>query len=139
MVSEVSEPSGVSALSLTYVLDVPHILRILMGTLPLDPKSGLSCYAPRSAQRDYGTSMESLLMSRLVMPFALHAGSQLLQQPFTSNFPRADIHELLSCDLLHQVIKGTFKDHLVTWVEDYLKKKHGKSAAARIMSDIDRR
>ena len=60
-------------------------------------------------------------------------------EPFTSNFPRADIHELLSCDLLHQVIKGTFKDHLVTWVEDYLKKRHGRSAAARIMSDIDRR
>ena len=58
-------------------------------------------------------------------------------KPFTNNFPRADIHELLSCDLLHQVIKGTFKDHLVTWVEDYLKKRHGQSAAARIMSDID--
>ncbi|KAJ6617835.1 hypothetical protein B0H10DRAFT_2218222 [Mycena sp. CBHHK59/15] len=27
--------------------------------------------------------------------------------PFTWTFPRADIHELLSPDLLHQVIKGT--------------------------------
>ncbi|KAF8881514.1 hypothetical protein CPB84DRAFT_1817258 [Gymnopilus junonius] len=35
--------------------------------------------------------------------------------PFTHGFPRADIHELLSPDLLHQIIKGTFKDHLVTW------------------------
>lgn len=65
--------------------------------------------------------------------------SQCVWQPFTTSFPRADIHELLSCDLLHQVIKGTFKDHLVAWVEDYLKLKHGKSAAAKIMSDIDRR
>ncbi|KAI0364939.1 hypothetical protein BV20DRAFT_1056861 [Pilatotrama ljubarskyi] len=32
--------------------------------------------------------------------------------PFTHDFPRANINELLSGDLLHQVIKGTFKDHL---------------------------
>ena len=60
-------------------------------------------------------------------------------QPFTHDFPRADIHELISCDLLHQVIKGTFKDHLVTWVGEYLDGLHGKSKAAKIMADIDRR
>lgn len=60
-------------------------------------------------------------------------------QPFTSYFPRADIHELLSPDLLHQVIKGSFKDHLVTWVEEYLIQTHGKSGAAVVMADIDRR
>ncbi|KAI0644945.1 hypothetical protein C8Q79DRAFT_1054442 [Trametes meyenii] len=59
--------------------------------------------------------------------------------PFTADFPRADIHELLSPDLLHQVIKGSFKDHLVTWVEEYLIRVHGKAGAAVIMSDIDRR
>ncbi|KAJ6522687.1 hypothetical protein B0H10DRAFT_2249900, partial [Mycena sp. CBHHK59/15] len=47
--------------------------------------------------------------------------------PFTWTFPRADIHELLSPDLLHQVIKGTYKDHLVAWVGE------------KIMADIDRR
>ncbi|KAJ7761559.1 hypothetical protein DFH07DRAFT_867708 [Mycena maculata] len=59
--------------------------------------------------------------------------------PFTWDFPRADIYKLLSPDLLHQVIKGTFKDHLVAWVEEYLEAKHGKSKAKKIMADIDRR
>lgn len=59
-------------------------------------------------------------------------------QPFTNDFPNADIHELISCDLLHQVIKGTFKDHLVTWVGEYLEDVHGKSKAAKIMADIDK-
>ncbi len=59
-------------------------------------------------------------------------------QPFTSGFPRADIHELLSPDLLHQIIKGMFKDHLVTWVEDYIKTANTPQEAARILADIDR-
>jgi hypothetical protein len=62
-----------------------------------------------------------------------------MAQPFTFNFPRADIHELLSPDLLHQVIKGTFKDHLVTWVGEYLKLVHGETQGNIIMDEIDRR
>lgn len=60
-------------------------------------------------------------------------------QPFTNDFPRADIHEMISPDLLHQIIKGVFKDHLVTWVGEYLVIEHGKAEAGRIMDDIDRR
>ncbi|KAH8106722.1 hypothetical protein BXZ70DRAFT_1069328 [Cristinia sonorae] len=59
--------------------------------------------------------------------------------PFTNDFPRADIHELLSGDLLHQVIKGTFKDHLVTWVGEYLTQEHGEAKGKEIMDEIDRR
>ncbi|KAK7001906.1 hypothetical protein R3P38DRAFT_3283720 [Favolaschia claudopus] len=59
--------------------------------------------------------------------------------PFTWTFPRADIHELISPDLLHQIIKGTFKDHLVTWVGEYLEAIHTKKRAAQIMAAIDRR
>ncbi|KAJ6474792.1 hypothetical protein C8R45DRAFT_1102943 [Mycena sanguinolenta] len=59
--------------------------------------------------------------------------------PFTRDFPRADIHEMLSPDLLHQVIKGSFKDHLVTWVGEYISLAHGKAEAAEIMDEIDRR
>ncbi|KAL0957220.1 hypothetical protein HGRIS_001034 [Hohenbuehelia grisea] len=58
--------------------------------------------------------------------------------PFTNDFPHADIHELLSPDLLHQIIKGTFKDHLVTWIGQYLEITHGKARANIIMDDIDR-
>ncbi|KAF8802530.1 hypothetical protein BYT27DRAFT_7226421 [Phlegmacium glaucopus] len=59
--------------------------------------------------------------------------------PFTHSFPRADIHELLAPDLLHQLIKGTFKDHLVDWVAEYLHITHGEKKALEIVEDIDHR
>ena len=62
--------------------------------------------------------------------------NDVMVQPFTAEFPHADIHGLL-CSDLHQVIKGTFKDHVVTWVSEYLDLAHGSTAAAAIMADID--
>jgi hypothetical protein len=62
-----------------------------------------------------------------------------LNQPFTHDFPRADIYEILTPDLLHQVIKGAFKDHLVTWVGEYLVLEHGEARGNEILDDIDRR
>ncbi|KAF8872520.1 hypothetical protein CPB84DRAFT_1854424 [Gymnopilus junonius] len=62
--------------------------------------------------------------------------------PFTKLFPRADIHELLTPDLLHQVIKGTFKDHLVDWVESYIRDvmfEGNPKGADAVIADIDRR
>ncbi|KAF4578381.1 hypothetical protein EYR36_000188 [Pleurotus pulmonarius] len=59
--------------------------------------------------------------------------------PFTNDFPRADIHEILTPDLLHQIIKGTFKDHLVAWVAQYLELEHGPTEAEKIMDEIDHR
>ena len=60
-----------------------------------------------------------------------------LLQPFTDGFPRASIYLLLAPDILHQLIKGTFKDHLVEWVTKYLEDIHGKSKAKEILADID--
>ena len=61
------------------------------------------------------------------------------RQPYTSYFPRADIYELISPDLLHQLIKGVFKDHLVDWVGKYLEYLHGTAGSARVIDEIDRR
>ncbi|TFK90691.1 hypothetical protein K466DRAFT_484334 [Polyporus arcularius HHB13444] len=61
-------------------------------------------------------------------------------EPFTNFFPRADIHDLLSPDLLHQLIKGTFKDHIVEWVIHYVYLSSGtEQEAEEILDEIDRR
>ncbi|EIW84722.1 hypothetical protein CONPUDRAFT_47063 [Coniophora puteana RWD-64-598 SS2] len=60
-------------------------------------------------------------------------------RPFMHHFPRADIHELLAPDLLHQVIKGTFKDHVVSWVNTYLKIIHGEARGNAVIDEIDQR
>ncbi|KAG2108355.1 uncharacterized protein F5147DRAFT_773568 [Suillus discolor] len=59
--------------------------------------------------------------------------------PFTNDFPRADINQLIAPDILHQLIKGTFKDHLGEWVGKYLLHVHGKKGAEKIQDEIDRR
>ncbi|KAJ7048411.1 hypothetical protein C8F01DRAFT_1223141 [Mycena amicta] len=53
--------------------------------------------------------------------------------PFTADFPRADIHELIS------LIKGTFKDHLIDWVVEYVETVHEPAEVREILADIDRR
>ncbi|KAG1737260.1 hypothetical protein EDB19DRAFT_1895859 [Suillus lakei] len=57
--------------------------------------------------------------------------------PFTNYFPCTDIHKLLSPDILHQLIKGAFKDHLVSWVHDYIEAQYTEANANKILDDID--
>jgi hypothetical protein len=71
-----------------------------------------------------------------VLPLCL-SKSNIIFKPFTSTFPWADIHELLTPDLLYQLIKGAFKDHLVTWVNDYITAEYPASEAQKILDDID--
>jgi hypothetical protein len=91
----------------------------------------------------FGTSLGSSMTLWFVHPlsciFTLLAHVIHPGQPFTRGFPRADIHELLAPDLLHQLIKGTFKDHLVEWVAEYLHITHGEAMALEIIEDIDHR
>ncbi|KAF8551067.1 hypothetical protein OG21DRAFT_1478282 [Imleria badia] len=56
---------------------------------------------------------------------------------FTNDFPHADIHKLIAPDLLHQIIKGAFKDHFVEWVKQYIHAMYGTDEDA-ILDDIDR-
>jgi hypothetical protein len=59
-------------------------------------------------------------------------------QPFTHDFLCANIYDMILLDMLHQLIKGIFKDHLVMWVCNYLLKVYGETQANAILNDIDR-
>ena len=101
-------------------------------------ESGPPPFFPKRTRSHYGTTMGLFQSFRYA---TININALVVSdrpQPFTMNFPRADIHELLTSDLLHQAIKGTFKDHLVVWVEDYLKIVHGSSVAESILDEIDR-
>ena len=51
-------------------------------------------------------------------------------------------HKQIFMNFSHQtscIIKGTFKDHLVDWVAEYLHITHGETVALEIIEDIDHR
>ncbi|KAG1844251.1 hypothetical protein C8R48DRAFT_750879 [Suillus tomentosus] len=80
-----------------------------------------------------------ILMCRLLR-YTAQAGWGIISGilPFTAYFPCADIHELLTPDILHQIIKGTFKDYIVAWVGEYFLITYGEKKAEQIWADIDR-
>ena len=46
---------------------------------------------------------------------------------------------MISPDLLHQVIKGSFKDHLITWIVEYIQAMNTDGDANHILDKLDRR
>lgn len=78
----------------------------------------IECFDPGILWKDFG--LRSDVKVSTVVSFGEAITHVSTFQPFTYDFPRADIHELLSPDLLHQVIKGIFKDHIVGWDNECL-------------------
>ena len=87
---------------------------------------------------EFGIDDDIIVCHLIVIPIC-YPSLILDSQPFTSDFPRGNIYQMISPDLLHQLIKGTFKDHLVTWICEYLVIQHGERRAGAILDDIDRR
>ena len=111
-----------------------------------DPSSVLRTHAHTDVLRKaYSDNIRGLwngygVVSDVIMRFSWIGRYSLINicnQPFTTHFPRADIHKLLAPNLLHQIIKGTFKDHLVTWVMDYVAAEHGTTDTNQILDNID--
>ncbi|KAI9570033.1 hypothetical protein HD554DRAFT_2204196 [Boletus coccyginus] len=57
--------------------------------------------------------------------------------PFTNDFPHVNIHAMISPYLLYQLIKGTFKDHLMIWTCKRIEAKYKPTCAKEILDDID--
>ncbi|KAF8159988.1 hypothetical protein B0H34DRAFT_843889 [Crassisporium funariophilum] len=105
-----------------YIADYPEqvwLAGIVQGWCPKCDAHPKDLDAPEALHRSHAMS-EVLIMAFDPGTLWDEHGIRTDVVPFTHHFPCANIHELLSPDLLHQVIKGTFKDHLVLWVGEYL-------------------
>ncbi|OSC97902.1 hypothetical protein PYCCODRAFT_1376275, partial [Trametes coccinea BRFM310] len=129
---------GIGAYIADYLEQVV-IACIVQGWCPTCLKPSGNLDAPESGDKRSRSHTDALV--RTFDPAILWDDYGVLHDvfPFTNDFPRADIHELLSGDLLHQLIKGTFKDHLVTWVGEYLTLTYGEARGKELLDEIDRR
>ncbi|KAI0647706.1 hypothetical protein C8Q79DRAFT_906496 [Trametes meyenii] len=123
-----------------YIADYPEqvlVANIVQGWCPACLKYPTKLDTDEPGQRRARVHTEALLWTFEPASLWHDYGVVADVTPFTEEFPRADINELLSGDLLHQIIKGTFKDHLVTWVGQYLLHTHGESRGKELLDEID--
>ena len=122
-------------------VDVQHTQTILMSMRTRAHQPTWTVWYTAWILEHYGLNLELMTTSLYMIIVILMCCSSLMVhfQPFTSDFPRGDIYQMISPDLLHQVIKGAFKDHLVRWICEYIVIQHGERRGNVILDDIDRR
>ncbi|KAF8546144.1 hypothetical protein OG21DRAFT_1377164, partial [Imleria badia] len=59
--------------------------------------------------------------------------------PFTNDLLRTDTYILLTPNILHQLIKGAFKDHLIDWIAKFICRQDSSGQSPVILDDIDHR
>ncbi|KAG1855909.1 hypothetical protein F4604DRAFT_1883171 [Suillus subluteus] len=129
-----------------------HFRRVIYGLGPYiadyEEQVLLACIVRRwctrccANRKDLDADLDALLRCRDHTEALVDASTyaQLwLEFGIISGLVVTDIYHLIAPDLLHQIIKGAFKDHLVSWVEIYIMQTHGKRDGLHILDDIDHR
>lgn len=84
------------------------------GTVDPDDRGEPDGCSPRSVEE----TLQQLNSHRLGDDLTLPDGLRPVYDPFWANLPHCDIFTCITPDILHQLLKGVFKDHLVSWISE---------------------